>query len=81
MTTTWTEDLTKLSVEEVVSLEVQNREWGKGLRLGTAALVNSRLAKKITTEEYAVSRQRNKEEAAEYRRRTFLLMDEIVKRP
>jgi hypothetical protein len=78
---TWTEDLAKLSVAEVVNLEVQNRAWGKGLRLGTTALVNSRLAKQITIEEYKVNRQRNQEEAAEYRRRTFLIMDEIVRRP
>jgi hypothetical protein len=78
--TIWTDDLSTLSPEDVIRLELKNREWGKGLRLGTTALVNSRLAKEITLEEYAAKRQSAKSEEAECRRRTTVLGEEMSKR-
>ena len=78
--TTWTDDLSTLSPEDVLRLEMQNREWGKGLRRGTALLVNSRLAKQISLEEYAAKRQNARDEEAECRRRTTILSQKMLNR-
>jgi hypothetical protein len=76
----WPEDLSKCSLEEVFRSESENRAWNKELRLRTTALVNSRLAKDISPDEYALSRQISKDDAAECKRRGALLVKEIRSR-
>jgi hypothetical protein len=58
----------------------ENRAWNKRLREGTAALVNARLAKTITQEEYATSRQRGHEDSAECNRRQQMLFRDLDSR-
>src|SRR5260221_248641 len=70
-----TDDLTGRSIIEIMRSDTENRAWNKALRCRVAALVNRRLAKQISLEEYAVSRQHELENAAECRRRGAILID------
>ena len=76
----WTDDLTGRSIIEIMRSDTENRAWNKALRCRVAALVNSRLAKQISLEEYAISRQRENENAAECRRRGAILISEMSSR-
>ena len=77
---TWPDDLSGLSNQAVLNFMAENRAWNKRLRAGTAALVNTRLAKTITKEEYASRRsQTNKDEAECYRRAVMLVRDLAVR--
>jgi hypothetical protein len=76
----WSDDLPKRSLEEVLQSKTENREWHKTLRDRVTVLVNSRLAKQISLEEYAVDRQQGNENAAECRRRQIILDNEITSR-
>ena len=58
----------------------ENRAWGKELRSKSNSLVNSRLAKVITQDDYLLNRQRAHEEAAECRRRASILDAQIATR-
>jgi hypothetical protein len=69
----WPEDLSVLSRGRVFAILAENRAWNKQLREGNLALVNARLAKTITQEEYAASRQRANADSAECRRRQQML--------
>ena len=60
--------------------DTENRAWNKALRCRVAALVNRRLAKQISLEEYAISRQQENENAAECRRRGAILVSEMSSR-
>ena len=75
-----TQDLAKLSLEEILEFLAENRAWKKRLREGTAALVNARLAKAITREEYAASRERANDDSAECKRREEMLLGDLDKR-
>jgi len=68
------------SLEEVLWAEVENRAWGKTLRQQATALLNSRLAKAISFEEYTVFRQQAKKDAAECKLQGKILADEIRSR-
>lgn len=70
-------EITERSLEEVRRLEIENRAWNKRLRLGISALVDSRLAKQISQEEYTVRRQSANEDTAECRRQRTVLVQEI----
>lgn len=76
----WSDDLSKLSFEEVLTVETENRAWRKRLREGTTAVVNARLAKSISQEEYAASRERASHDSAECKRRGELLDQYLGKR-
>jgi hypothetical protein len=76
----WCEDLSACTLEEVVRSQADNRAWGKELRFRTYILVNNRLAKLITQDEYQANRARAHEDAAEYRRRASILTSEIARR-
>ena len=51
------EDLSTCSLEEVITTQAENRAWSKELRLKSNALVNSRLAKAISQDEYTATRK------------------------
>jgi hypothetical protein len=68
------------SLEQVLRAETENRAWSKTLRQRATALLNSRLAKTISFEEYTVSRQKASRDAAECKQRGRILSDEIRSR-
>jgi hypothetical protein len=68
------------SLEEVFRAETENRAWSKTLRHRVTALVNSRVAKAISFEEYTVFRQQANEDAAECKRQATILGHEIRSR-
>jgi len=76
----WSEDLSGRTLEEVLLSEAENRAWNKALRGQVTALVDSRLAKQISLEAYAMRRQHGNEDAAECKRRGTMLVDEISNR-
>jgi hypothetical protein len=76
----WSDDLSGSSLEEILRSKTENREWNKTLRHRVTALVDSRLAKRISLEEYAVDRQQGNEDAAECKRRGTILDHEITSR-
>jgi hypothetical protein len=69
-----------LSDQAILIFVAENRAWNRRLREGTAALVKTRLAKKITKEEYASKRNHTKKDAEEcYRRSVMLIRDMAVR--
>jgi len=60
--------------------DAENRAWNKALRSRVAALVNTRLAKQISLEEYAIIRQHENENAAECKRRGAIIVSEMNSR-
>jgi hypothetical protein len=75
-----TEDLSTWTLAEVMKSEADNRSRSKELRLSTTALVNSRLAKQISLDQYAIDRKRANDDAAECRRGREMLVKEIRSR-
>ena len=59
-------------------LKTENRAWNKELRVQATALVNTRLARSISQEQYAERRKLAYEEVAECRRRAGILEDKLV---
>ena len=80
MIPTWPEDVSDLSLDEIFVLQAENRAWNKQLRTQATALVNTRLAKDISMEDYTASRQNAGTEAAECKRRAMVLLLEIERR-
>ena len=76
----WSDYFSQSSFEDVLRIQAENRMWNKTLRLQAAALVDSRLAKQISREEYAMRRRAATEDAAECKRRGEILSDEIRRR-
>jgi hypothetical protein len=76
----WTDDLSGRSTTEILRSDTENRAWNKALRCRVAALVNTRLAKQISLEEYAISRQQENENAAECKRRGAIIVNEMNSR-
>jgi hypothetical protein len=76
----WPVDLSSCTLEEIFTSELDNRAWYKELRLQNTALVNNRLAKNISADEYAVTRRETTELAAECKRRGAILVREITRR-
>ena len=74
----WPDDLSGLSHQAVLNYMAENRAWSKRLREGTAALVNTRLAKTITKEEYDSTRNRTNQDAAECHRRAVMLVRDMA---
>jgi hypothetical protein len=80
VTPLWPNDLSGRSLDEVLRAKTENRAWHRTLRQRATALVNSRLAKAISLEEYAAGRQQANEDAAECKRREGILDHEIHSR-
>jgi hypothetical protein len=76
----WDEQYTTIDFEQAVELQAVNRRWAKELRRQSNALVNSRLAKSITLDDYVSLRERAQADAAECRRRASLLNARICER-
>ena len=73
MTPIWPENIEERTLDEMFRLQACNRAWSKQLRQESQVLVNSRLAKVISMEEYAASRELAAQQAAECRRRAEVL--------
>jgi hypothetical protein len=71
----WCDELANHTVEDILLSQTENRAWSKELRLGIGDVVASRLAKKISLEQYAVDRKRFNEDMAECRRRANVLAE------
>jgi hypothetical protein len=71
------DDLANHTLEDILLSQTENRAWSKELRLGISDVVTSRLAKKISLEQYAVDRKRFNEDMAECRRRANVLAEVI----
>lgn len=76
----WREDFSACTLEDVLGLQSENRAWSKEIRWRTSALVNNRLARNISQDDYIVNRKRAYEETAENQRRAVLLTSEIANR-
>lgn len=74
----WSDDLSTLTLTELLSTQTENRVWSKELRLKTAALINRRLAKDISRDEYIAHRQLTDESTAECRRRSNILLQRLA---
>ena len=79
MSLLWREDFSTSSLEEVLESQAENRVWSKELRLKANALVNSRLAKAISQDDYLSNRKAAHEDAAECRRRASILLSQLIR--
>ena len=73
----WPDNIEGRSLDEMFRLQAENRAWSKQLRLESQVLVNTRLAKTISMEEYTASRQQAAENSSECKRRAATLSREI----
>jgi hypothetical protein len=76
----WPENISAHSLDEIFAMQAENRAWNKELRALASALVNTRLAKNISMEDYMASRQQATRDAAECKRRAMALLNEIERR-
>ncbi len=76
----WPEKIEERGLDELFRLQACNRAWSKQLRHESQVLVNSRLAKVISMEEYTSSRELAAQQAAECRRRAEALSRHIESR-
>jgi hypothetical protein len=75
----WPEDFSACTLKEVLGWHAENRAWHKELRLKANSLVNSRLAKSISQDDYLATRRLVHEQAAECRRRARILDAQIAR--
>ena len=75
--TSWSEDVSQLTLEQVFALRIENRAWHHELRRETKTLMDSKLAKEIAHEDYAIKRGLGNEAKAECQRRGAILAREI----
>jgi hypothetical protein len=80
MTPKSSDALSANSLEQVLQAETENRAWSKTLRQRATALMNSRLAKAISFEEYTLFRQQANKDAVECKQNGRILDDEIRRR-
>jgi hypothetical protein len=76
----WPENIEEGSLDEMFRLQACNRAWSKQLRQESQVLVNKRLAKVISMEEYSSSREMAAQQSAECRRRAEWLSRQIESR-
>jgi hypothetical protein len=76
---TWCEDFSTFSLQQVLESQAENRVWSKELRLKANALVNSRLAKVISQDDYLSNRKLAHEAAAECQRRASILHSQVIR--
>ena len=67
------DEVSMLSDAEIIRLRIETRAWSREIRRCMAELVNSRMAKQISHEEYTVSRAAAMDERTECDRRAALL--------
>jgi len=75
----WPEDFSTCTLKEALGWQAENRAWNKELRLKTNSLVNSRLAKSISQDDYLATRKLVGEETAECRRRANIIDAQIAR--
>jgi hypothetical protein len=75
----WIDDFSACGLDEILRFQAENREWSKQLRLRTATLVNSRLAKDVSQDDYLASRKTIHEDTAECRSRANILDAQIAR--
>jgi len=75
----WREDFSSSSLEEVLESQAENRVWSKELRRRANELMNSRLAKDISQDDYLSNRKVAHEDAAECRRRALILHTQLIR--
>lgn len=80
MTPIFPENIATRSLDELFAMQAENRAWNKQLRTLTSSLVNTRLAKNISLEDYAATRRQAAQDAEECKRRSMALMNEIDRR-
>lgn len=76
---TWREDFSGSSLQEVLESQAENRVWSKELRRKSTELVNSRLAKDISQADYLSNRTLADKDAIECRRRADILQRHLVR--
>ena len=76
----WSEDLSACSLEQVLQSQAENRAWHKQIRLQTAEIIERRLAKQITRDEYVEHRKVTGVDAAECQRRASILLDVLARK-
>jgi hypothetical protein len=76
----WIEDLPQRSIGEVLDTKAQNIEWSKMLRRRLSLLVEDRLAKCISQEQYELARREYHQDTAECQRRRTQLENELTRR-
>lgn len=76
----WPENIEEGSLDEMFRLQACNRAWSKQLRQESQVLVNKRLAKDISMEEYSASRELAAQQSTECRRRADWLSRQIESR-
>jgi hypothetical protein len=75
----WTEDFSGLGLEDILRFQAANREWSKRLRDQTSKLVNQRLAKNVSQDEYLAGRKILHEDAVECRSRANILEAQVAR--
>jgi hypothetical protein len=75
----WSEDLSGCGLEEILRFQTENREWSKELRRRTNVLVNTRLAKNMSQDDYLAGRKLVHEAAAECRSRATILDAQLAR--
>jgi hypothetical protein len=76
----WPQDLSKNTLEEVVSFHAENLRTSKHVEFRTKTIIERKLAGKINREEYLAERKLATEDAAECVRRRTLLLAELGRR-
>jgi hypothetical protein len=76
----WCEEVETFSLDEVFRQVVENRIWSKELRRRNNSLVNSRLAKEITQDDYLAERKLAHADAEECKRRATILDAQLILR-
>lgn len=76
----WPEDLSSWSLDELQRCRTEYRAMAAQLRQEAAALINRRLAKQISMEDYVSGRKLEAESASECKRRSVALENEIATR-
>jgi hypothetical protein len=73
------DDFSTCGLEEILGFLSENREWSKELRRKTNVLVNTRLAKNMSQEDYLAGRKLIHDDATECRQRANILDAQIVR--
>lgn len=76
----WPEDLSSWSLDELQRHRTECRAAAAQLRHELASLINSRLAKQISMEDYVAHRKQSADSASECKRRSVALENEIASR-
>ena len=75
----WSEDFSGCGLADILRFQTENRAWSKELRHRTNVLVNSRLAKNLSLDDYLAGRKLVHEDTAECRSRASILDAQIVR--